>query len=102
MVQQSIFSGSEWQTNDKYIEWRESWNGKVIFREAKKTALKLHRKGIKAGIRDIWSFLRVTILLGEDSEGFKVNNNYSKLAAYEIESTVPELSGYFEHRGRND
>ena len=28
-----------------------------------------------------------------------VNNNYSKLAAYEIESTVPELKDYFEHRG---
>ena len=99
MVQQSLFSEHKWQTDPKYLEWRESWNGKVIIREAKKIALKLKAKGIRAGIRDIWSFLRVTIWLDKDVDGYKVNNNYSKLAAYEIESTVPELKDYFEHRG---
>jgi len=99
MVQQSLFSGSEWQTNTKYCEWRETRNGKVIFSEAKKIALQLKAKGIKAGIRDIFSFLRVNFWIDKGNEEYKVNNNYSKLTAYEIEATVPELKDYFEHRG---
>ena len=102
-MNQQTFLSDDWQSNHKYRSWRETSNGRVVYNEAKKIALRLKNQGKRAGIRDMWSFIRVGIMtgdvyIGNDENNFKVNNDYSKLAAYELEDTEPELKDYFEHR----
>ena len=99
MEQQTIFK--EWQSNKKYQAWRKTANGKAVFEAAKNVILRLKENGKRAGIRDAWSYVRVNYWLGKDKDGYKVNNDYSCLAAYELEETIPELAGYFEHRKKN-
>jgi len=87
-----------WKDDRRYSEWRQTENGKKVYEEAKKVVLKLESKGLKAGIRDVFSYVRVNFWIDKGFEKYKVNNNFSRLAAYEMESELPELIGYFEHR----
>ncbi len=69
--------------------------------QCEKIVLDLYCKGIHAGIRDIFSFVRVKRwMYSTDDVGFKVNNNYSKMVAKELEAKHPELKKYFKHRNR--
>ena len=95
------FQNFEWQIDAKYIEWRNSENGKQIYRAAERLAMKLYLNGKRAGIRDIFSYIRVNYWLSESDGQYKVNNNYSRLCAYEIEAKNPVLRNYIEHREKS-
>ena len=88
----------EWVTNEKYTAWRETANGEQIYRAAEKIAMTLYLNGKRAGIRDIFSYIRVNYWLSQSEDDYKVNNNYSRLCAFEIEARNPIMRGYFEHR----
>jgi hypothetical protein len=88
---------------ERYAEWRQTEQGRVVFDEVARRAYRLraagwNRYGVKAIVESIRFDRHVSV--GPDEAGFKVNNVFTALLAREVMAKHEDLDGFFETRVR--
>lgn len=84
----------------RYLEWRASEDGRVIFDEVRYRANQLWIAGWRHfGIASIWEAIRYdrAVRVGPNA-GFKLNNDFRSRMAREVMAAYPHLQGFFETR----
>jgi hypothetical protein len=85
---------------ERYVRWRRTEAGRVVYHDARLRALALRRAGLRHyGIAAIVEAIRYdrAVEVGRDEAGFKVNNNHRALLAREL-MQEPGLEGFFQVR----
>lgn len=85
---------------ERYDEWRITFDGQVVFKELVVRALKLKHAGWRHySHKAIIETIRYdqAIKVGPDG-GFKVNDHYASRMAREAMAMYPDLAGFFEIR----
>lgn len=100
----SLWTADRGPLTERYARWRRSPAGQRVYLDAVKRARLLRRAGVPHyGIAAIVEAIRydVTIELGRDDRGFRINNDHRALLAREIMDAEPDLAGYFTVRERS-
>lgn len=85
----------------EYREWRASAEGRRLFAEALRRALRLVGSRVQHfGIAAIWESMRfdAAVEAGPDAAGFKLNNNHRAYLARDLMAADPRLADFFETR----
>ena len=87
--------------DQRYEDWRQSPNGIAVIAEISDRALRLRHAGVRRfGIQAIAEAVRfdAALRLGNDAEGFAVNNSFLSRLARDLMAETPDLDRFFETR----